>query len=63
MVRFEDKRLVIVLDTSSPAEDWKSITDDLIDLLQSEDKDMRGDRYYVLELLRQMSPDATQVTG
>lgn len=63
MVHFEDGRLVIIVETMFPQEDLKNFYNGLIDLLQCESEDMRGNRYYVYELLRQISPDISQIIG
>lgn len=56
-VTFNEKSFTVEVETAtSPIEYWLETQGQLIDLLQSEDEQMRSNRYYYLELLRSMQP-------
>ena len=59
MVRFEkDKFIVEVPTAGNPAEDWLGTLNDLIDVLRSEDSDLRGDgHFHTFWLLQQLLPE------
>ena len=56
-VTFNEKSFTIEVETAtSPIEYWLETQGQLIDLLQSEDSVMHGNKYHFLELLRSMQP-------
>lgn len=59
MVRFEkDKFIVEVPTAGNPTEDWLGTLNDLIDVLRSEDPDLRGEsHYHTFWLLQQLLPE------
>lgn len=58
MVKFTEESFIVEVKCGSdPISNWLSTYDDLIDCLQSEDDDMRANRYHYLELLRNLVPD------
>lgn len=65
MVQFNETSFSIEVETGTlPAENYVATVNDIIDLLQdSGSSELRGDKnyYYLLELLRAMTPDEKQV--
>jgi hypothetical protein len=58
MVTIEGNTFTIRIDSEYPAADFLSLYNDIIDVLQVVDNDVRRDNYYyLLELLREMMPD------
>lgn len=58
MVQFNEKSFTITVECgNNPIEDWLCTYDDIITILQTQDKDMLQKPYNLLELLRQMMPD------
>lgn len=60
MVRFEEKRLVIEIETGfNPAEYWMDLQKGLLDLVRSVNKDTLCDEtfYTVPDFLRELMPD------
>lgn len=58
MLQFNEQSFAITVDCGcNPIEDWLMLHDDIISLLQSQDKDMLANHYAALDLLRQMMPD------
>ena len=64
MVTFNDKSFSIEVETGTfPADNYKLTVDEIISVLQATSAEMRGEDnyYYLLELLRAMMPDETQL--
>ena len=64
MLTFNDTSFTVEVETGAfPADNYKMTIDDIISVLQAVNKDLRGDEnyYYLLELLRAMMPDETQL--
>lgn len=60
-VTFNEKSFTIEVETGiSPIEYWLETQGQLIDMLQSENEEMRPNRYHYLELLRSMQPSIEQ---
>jgi hypothetical protein len=64
MISFTDHSFIVEVETGIIAHDnWRMTVDEIIDALQAQDTDMRGEKnyYYLLELLRQMLPSEKQI--
>lgn len=64
MVTFNATGFTVAVETGCfPADNYKMTIDDIISVLQAVNKDLRCDEnyYYLLELLRAMMPDETQL--
>ena len=58
MVRFEkDKFIIEVGAPSSSYENWKLTFDQMIDALQADERDTPVNKFFFLELMREMLPD------
>lgn len=59
MVKFTDTAFIIEVECGiNPIENWLETLDQMKDVLQSQASDMAGgNRYYYLELMRQMMPE------
>ena len=59
MLTFTETSFIIEIECgSNPIENWQSTYEELIDAMQCEDSKMHTkNRYYYLDLLRQMMPD------
>lgn len=61
MVRFKEKGFSIEIETEIfPHEDYLETMEELINLLQSQDYDMRTNCFYTTELLKSMLPSLEQ---
>jgi hypothetical protein len=57
MVRFEkDKFIIEVISPRSSFENWKLTFDQMIDALQADERDVPVNKFFFLELLREMLP-------
>ena len=64
MVQFNDDGFTVNVETvGHPHDNYVATVNDIINLLQSVDNDMRvkGNYYYLLEMLRAMMPDEVQL--
>lgn len=61
MIRFEEKKIVIEIETSFPADDWKELVTDLLRVIACMNKDFVNSDYdslyRVCDLLCQMIPE------
>jgi len=58
MVRFEkDKFVIEVIAPSSGVDNWKQTFDQMIDALQADERAESVNKFFFLELLREMLPD------
>ncbi len=58
MVTFKDDGFIIEVNVGkNPVDAWLETHNEMIDLLQSEDKEKQEYRYHYLELLRSIMPD------
>jgi len=63
MVRFEKNKFIIEVGAPSAGVDnWKRTFDQMIDVLQSESPDMQQNRFFYLELMREMLPDEETIS-
>lgn len=57
MVRITENGFTIEVETTLGAtEQYLSLVQEMLDLLQSEDEDKRRERYYVIDLIKEMLP-------
>ena len=59
MVRFEDKKLVIEINSHGPAEDWLNIYTGICDVVRNVDSDtiMNSSFGFVIDFMQQLAPD------
>lgn len=61
MVSFGEKQFTVTVAAPCPADDLHGTINEIIDVLQSEDVELRKNRYFLFELLRHMIPAPEQI--
>ena len=64
MIQFNDNSFTVTVNTGClPADNYVGTVNDIIDILQASNTELRGEQnyYYLLDLLRAMMPDEAQV--
>lgn len=58
MITFKERSFVVEVPTlGDPIEEWLTLVNEMIDVLQSENEDMHSNRYQYLNMVKELLPD------